>query len=312
MSIVTARAEQLYDNGPPGLSDGYEITHWREGDRFAVDQGIVVNQVRYWDFQLNSSAFSGAVLWEIRANSPTNMPGAPLYSGIAVDPIRTATGRVNVDPLFPVPEYVVTFDVPSLVLPAGSYWLVLHNGPLSNNTGQSLFWEAAVNTSTEPSRSDVAPFVADWRSNSSSSAPFSKMAFRLFGAPASAIPRVTSVTRTNRVPLIAFTTAAGQSYQVQFKNTFVDPTWAVVTGAENVAGSGSTVEIADSDPAATQIPHRFYRVILKSTPTPAIPLLPAPSQSPARRDVTPNNSLPENSLRRRLPLATVEEMEARK
>lgn len=295
--VNAVKAEQLYDNGPPGLSDGYEMTHWREADRFVLGQGIIVDHVRYWDFQLSPSAFAGSVVWEIRGNSTSNTPGALLFSGITLNPTRTATGRINIDPLFPVPEYVVTFDTPSLTLPAGSYWLVLHNGPLSNNAGRSLYWEAANNTGTAPSLSDVAPFNSVWGSNSASSAPLSKVSFQLFGAPESAVPRVTAVRRSNGVPRVSFTTAAGQSYRVEYKNALSEQGWTVVTGAENVPGNGGTMEVADSDPAATQITRRFYRVVLRFTPPPAPSAPTSVWRLPTAREPNGLEPAPENSLR---------------
>lgn len=286
------------------------MTHWREADRFTVAEGVIVSDIRFWDLEGLPGAFSGSVLWEIRANSAANTPGVLLYTGAVstaapASLTRVATGRraffVN------YPEYVNTFSIPSIPLAAGTYWLVLHNGPLSNNTGLDLFWEGAINVSTDPSYKDEAPFPGTWRSNSTTGAPLSKLAFRLFGVPETARPSVRSIDRTNERPRVTFTTASGQTYRVEYKNALTEAGWDVVAGAENVAGTGSEVTIEDSDPSAPSVSRRFYRVMLNTAPPPPPTALNAPPSPPSAGDRRSSSGpAPENSLRARrqsLPLA---------
>ena len=300
LSVSTAQADQIFDNGVPDLLEGMELTRWREAERFTVSNPVIIGHVRLWDFEAAPGAFSGSFLWEIRANSATNRPGVILYTGTSTNLVRFATGRRAA--FLNWPESVNTFDLPAASLAPGTYWLVLHNGPLSNNAGQDFFWEGAINPSTDASMHDIAPFANNWRSNSTSGAPLSKLAFQLFGVPEAARPHVTAVKRTSGAsPRISFTTQSGRSYRVQFKNMLMDSAWTPVAGAENVAGTGGEVEIVDSDPNAAGLTRRFYQVTLNGAPPPP-PIL-SPAETPLHRndERARGTDAPENSLRRRLP-----------
>jgi hypothetical protein len=299
VTISPLPGDQLFDNGVPDLMEGSELTHWREAERFALTEGVIIGAVRFWDFEAVPGAFAGSFLWEIRANGPANRPGAVLHTGTSSNLSRVATGRRAL--FLNWPEFVNTFEIPAVALPPGTYWLVLHNGPLSNNVGQNLFWEGAINPSTDPSMNDIAPFVNNWRSNSSSGTPLSKLAFQLFGIPESARPRITTVDRTGSVPRIRFTSRSGQTYRVEYKNALSDESWNAVAGAESIAGTGSEIEVADPDPNASALARRFYRVTLHAPPPPP-PLLPRAGPRPATEDRRPRGqAAPENSLRRHLP-----------
>ena len=250
-----ARAGVLFDNGAPNLIDGSEMTHWIDANQFSFTQSTILWQVRFWDAEASAS-FQGTVFWEICANSPSSTPGAVLFSGLSTGVVHTSTGRVISPSLL---EFVDNFSIASISLAPGNYWLVLHNGPLSNNADLNIFWESATNPSTVPSLSDMAPFTGNWLSNGSGS----QLAFQLYGVPASFAATVTSLIHTGGTsPKISFRTTSGQTYQVQYSNSLVNPSWTAVSGAENVVGSGGIIQITDNDPAAKTIGQRFYRVAL--------------------------------------------------
>jgi hypothetical protein len=195
------------------------------------------------------------------------LPGAVLFSGTSSNLTHVATGR---KPDFT--EFVNSFDTGvAISLAAGSYWLVLHNGPLSYNAptyaSQNTFWESASTNRSDPSYSDEAPFTNDWGSNDLSQdygypPGNSQLAFQLNGVPQSYAAKVTAVGFVSNSPRISFSTFNGQHYRVDYKNNLTDASWTTVSGASNVAGTGGTVTVTDPDPNINNVRHRFYRVVL--------------------------------------------------
>ena len=250
----TIDAALIYDQGAPDLQEGFEITHFKEADQFTLSAAAILGNVKFWDIEA-SADFQSSILWEIRANSQSNLPGAVLFSGTSTNLTHVATGR----DAFGYLEFVDSFDIGSVSLPAGTYWLVLHNGPLSYNENQNIFWETVATNRTDPTYSDEAPFMNVWDSNFD----FSQMAFQLNGVPESLRPRVTALGfNINGAFQINFTTVAGQHYRVDYKNNMTDASWTIVSGAQSVAGTGAVVQVTDPDPTLPSRPRRFYRVVL--------------------------------------------------
>ncbi|MEY2486325.1 MAG: hypothetical protein QOH39_1973 [Verrucomicrobiota bacterium] len=251
----------LYDNGSPNLVDGFALTHWKEANSFTLNAASILQNIKFWDIEF-ASDFQSTVFWEIRSNAANNTPGGVLFSGTSTNLTHVATGRH--DSPAPYPEYVITFDIGSVSLPVGTYWLVLHNGPLSYTASLStdnIVWETATTSRSDPSFSDEAPFNNNWESNAANGP--SQMAFQLNGVPESYRPRVTVLGFNNMgAPQISFTTISGQHYRVDYKNNLSDSTWNPVSGATNVSGTGNAVQVTDSDPNARSMMHRFYRVVL--------------------------------------------------
>jgi hypothetical protein len=292
LSVTAAGAETLFDNGAPSLLEGNEMTYWREADSFTITEPVILGAVRFWELQARASSFYGSFLWEIRANSATNTPGVLLATGTSTGLARIPTGRAA---FVIYPEFVNTFELPSVPLSPGTYWLVLHNGPLSNTATRDIFWETAVNPGVEPSLSQAAPFTGAWRGNG----PASKNAFQLFGVPDSFRPRITAIGRSEGAPRITFTTRSGQTYRVEYKDNILNGDWAPVAGAESIAGTGNEIQVVDPDPTSPSRPRRFYRVQMQSPPPPA-PSAFTVETPPTRRKVDEGEAgYRQNSLRSR-------------
>lgn len=251
---TSASAELLYNNGLPDhdpLPNGFEMTQWVEADDFTLTTAARVDGIRFHDIEIFGN-FSGNVLWRIHENGPDGKPGAVLFSGTATA-THQATGFVSP----PYTEFLVTFPVEELLLPAGTYWLALHNGPLSSAANQRVYWESTVANTTQESQSDIGPiFAGSWLSNFVGGV-VSELSFQTLGAP---LPRVTAVERIQGGQAIRFTTAAGYNYRVEYKNNLSDAAWTALPGGELLSGSGNIAEIVDSN--AANLPHRFYRVVL--------------------------------------------------
>jgi hypothetical protein len=262
-------AETVYDNGPgerpppPNHVHSYEMTGWIVADDFTLFTSARIEGVQFLELE-GAGIFQGTILWRIYANSANEEPGVLLYSGTATNVNHSLTGFV--DP--PLVEFADTFAIGPISLPPGIYWLALHNGPLSNGSNQRVYWERASTSGFRGSESDIGcgsvpcqnpAFADDWGSNNAGSAPTSELVFQLTGFFA---PSVTAVSRSNGTPQISFTTTAGQSYRLEFKNNLTDPTWTTVPGADMISGNGNPVQVSDMDPNAPTVPHRFYRAVL--------------------------------------------------
>src|SRR4051812_794924 len=146
---LSANAVTFLDNGAPNLLDGFDLTYLKEANRFTVSTDAVAKSVKFWTLEPHTATWANLVFWEIRSNTAANMPGTVLASGNSTNLTHVATG-MNANPY---PEYVITFDLPSVSLPAGTYWLVLHNGALSNNSmtlASDILWETTTKNTSDP------------------------------------------------------------------------------------------------------------------------------------------------------------------
>ncbi len=248
-----AQMSAVYDNGSPNLLNGFEITHWKQANSFTLTASVVLARVLFWDVEASSS-FQSQAYWEIRRDN-AGSPGTVIFSGTSTDLTHIATGRRA----FVYPEFVNNFGLPSVSLTAGNYWLVLHNGPLSNNVTRDIFWETTTSTNLAVSMSDTAPFANNWQTDGA----VSQMAFQLIGVLESVRPRITSISAgAGRTPRITFTTISGQNYRVEYSNSLVQPLWLAVPGAQSVQGTGNEIQINDPDPGIASVKQRFYRVVM--------------------------------------------------
>ena len=74
--------------------------------------------------------------------------------------------------------------------------------------------------------------------------------------------RMTQVGIVSGAPRVTFTTILNRSYRVERKDNLTDANWVPLSNATSVAGTGSDVQIADIEPGAGNLPHRFYRAVL--------------------------------------------------
>lgn len=171
----TAQAALVYDNGAPNAADGIEMTGWIQADDFTLGSATDLTDVRFW--ALPGSNYAGSVVWSIYADN-SGGPGALLNRGSAV-----AIGTYH----HPTPwgdSYQFDFSTGSVNLGAGTYWLGLHNGPLTTTANSGFYWEITNANSTYIQQMEYAPFDdGDW-----STAGFQyQKAFMLFGNPAGAV-----------------------------------------------------------------------------------------------------------------------------
>ncbi len=162
------------------------MSNWIEAEQFTLTASTTVESVKFWDLE-RIGYFQSTVPWAIYSDNGSNVPGTLVASGISSNLSHLLTGRTDG---FGYTEFVNTFNITPVSLPAGTYWLAMHNGPLSYII-QQVYWETSAIQTAIPSRSDISPFLGIWLSNWINS----KMAFQLNGT---LIPQATLVSAVSR------------------------------------------------------------------------------------------------------------------
>jgi len=160
----TASAQLVYDNGGPNQQNGNEMTNWVQYNDFTLTTATTLGEVDFWS--INDPAYpassDGTVSWFINADGG-GFPGANLFSGNA--PMTSTLTNTGVLGLYD--EYFHTFDL-SVGLAAGTYWLGLHNGPLTFTARSEFYWETTdptVANGNGNGEEDPAPFANSFNAN---------------------------------------------------------------------------------------------------------------------------------------------------
>ncbi len=145
MSVAAAASASqdaaLWDTSPPA-GGGPELTTQLVANDFTVGSPVSIGRFRFWSldaFQGTYPGFLGSIYWALYANDPgQRAPGSLVASGLSEDVVRTPTSYT-----FPFPGYgpITQNDVTigAVVLPAGDYWLAIHNGPLSDTRVNTFY-----------------------------------------------------------------------------------------------------------------------------------------------------------------------------
>lgn len=142
---LSANADLLYDNGAPDHVNGSEMTGFIQAEDFDANGTGALTDVRFWSLEdAANSPYQGSILWWILSDD-AGQPDAALHEGSVV-PTRVATG-VTVSTLS---EYQYDFSIGALTLPAGTYWLALHNGATTYTEFVGFFWETTDSTIAKP------------------------------------------------------------------------------------------------------------------------------------------------------------------
>lgn len=247
-------ADTVYDNGASSRADGWEMTQWFEADDFSVRQPLRLTGMKFWNYE-KQGLFTGVIVWEIYSKSSSGAPGSLLHTGTSSVENRAATGFALFGALS---EFVNTFSISPLVLTPGDYWIALHNGSESNLT-RGVFWAPTRDRIGAPSHNRQVPRGSPWFSNDYPGFQ-SDLAFQLHGVWG---PQITEFTREDERPSFKFTTTAGQSYRVEYKNNLDDPSWTPLPGWEMVMGTGGEMKAFDRKPNPRKpLLRRFYRVVM--------------------------------------------------
>jgi hypothetical protein len=134
---LSAQASTI-GNGPPNQSGGSDLNSYLEADNFNSGGNTGITHVQFWALATGLADFTGTVDWGFYTDA-AGAPGAAVASGNSAATM-VATGAPQT---LGLNEYAVNFDVSVPVAMNTVYWLVLHNGPSSddpNNVGSTFYW----------------------------------------------------------------------------------------------------------------------------------------------------------------------------
>lgn len=134
----------IFDNSPPNHLGGNNMGFAFQAEDFSVPNGFSLTGIHFWSLE-GAGAYRGSISWSIMTNG-SGAPGAvTLVANNQSTVSRTALGSY-----LGLTEYRNDFALNAPVaLSAGTYWLVLHNGPNSDLGDPNEFlWESAANNAT--------------------------------------------------------------------------------------------------------------------------------------------------------------------
>jgi hypothetical protein len=160
-----ARAQIIYNNGPPNQQNGNEMTQWIQAEDFVVSTATNLTSVHFWDIEApGGTAYQGQIAWGIYSNAGGS-PGTLLASGAAIGGAVTRT-FIQGGVLGIYNEYSDAFNITPFALTAGTtYWIGLHNGPLTFQTRSEFYWETANANTSLTGHELIAPFTDGWADN---------------------------------------------------------------------------------------------------------------------------------------------------
>lgn len=134
----------IVDNSPPNHLTGNNMGFAFQAEDFSLSAGTTLTGLHFWSLE-GDSAYRGSISWSIMSNGSGGPGATTLASGNQSSVMRTALGSY-----LGLNEYANHFALNApLALGAGTYWLVLHNGPNSNLGDPNEFvWESAANNAT--------------------------------------------------------------------------------------------------------------------------------------------------------------------
>jgi len=153
-------AAPIWVNGSPNGFGGNNLSDTEGAEDFIITVLTDLTGVTFWDMEVSAADYSGSIFWETR-NDGGGVPGATVLGSGTASPTRTPVGSSL--------GYNIVrndFSISVLGLVPGTYWLVLHNGPLSNNAFTDYYWAwtdpNAINMATTRGVEQELPPFGTW------------------------------------------------------------------------------------------------------------------------------------------------------
>jgi hypothetical protein len=161
----SVHATMLY-SAAPNQSGGTDINCCLGADGFALGADSTLTQIMFWTLQSSATDYTGSVVWAIYSDA-AGVPNASVANGTtSVAGVSTGNSYVG------LPEFSYTWSV-NVPLSAGTYWLVLHNGPTDTVPDGLFFWEWSDAMAGNAQAFD--PLGSGWQNQ------FSQFAFQIQG-----------------------------------------------------------------------------------------------------------------------------------
>jgi len=170
-ALPASAAGAIYDNGAPDHQSGNNMGFAWQADDFTLGSSSALTDLTFWSLE-GAGAYRGSISWEI----VTDVGGKP-SSTIVASGDTSAVTRALLGNYLGLDEYSNGLSFGALSLGAGTYWLVLHNGGLSDLGDPNEFlWETTGPNATL-SGMETYDKGATWTSN------FNEHAFLVSAVP---------------------------------------------------------------------------------------------------------------------------------
>jgi hypothetical protein len=160
--VSGAHAGLIYNNGGPNGDNGNEMTQFIQAEDFSFASPQTITDIRFWGFTIDYAPgpgkYYGSITWQIYSDD-SGKPGAILDSGLAV-PIQTYLNNIYYGP-----SYQFDFSIGPHTLDPGTYWLGLHNGPLTETENLYFYWETTELNNTSIGEQYYIPYSGPWETN---------------------------------------------------------------------------------------------------------------------------------------------------
>jgi hypothetical protein len=165
---ATGAMAQAWNNGGPAVvvanQGGSVMSDTLQAQDFSFATASNISAVTFWSLEALPADYLGSITYSILSNV-AGSPGATVISTGSVTPTRTAAGTV-----LGFTQFKNDFALSVLNVPAGTYWLSLHNGSVAATAFNDFYWSwadpNATNTPTNRGREfSLAPLGVAWTTN---------------------------------------------------------------------------------------------------------------------------------------------------
>ena len=157
LAVPVAADPIIYNNGGPNFASGNEATQWIQAEDFAFATPFTLTDIHFWALELAQNAYTGSVTYRIYGNDGTEPDETNILRQGTATPTRSFVSN---------DVWSYDFNIAPLALGPGTYWLGLHNGPLTTTSRMEWYWATTNANLTLRGREDVSPFdTGGWFNN---------------------------------------------------------------------------------------------------------------------------------------------------
>ena len=160
----------LYNNGAPDQNSADDITDTLVAEDFILGGPANLTSFEFWNVQGVAGDYNGSINWFIYNNGP-GTPGATILAqgSAATGGQITRTSTANTccggfNEFDNVINMAASLTSGSLNLAAGTFWLAIHDGDISNTTFLDFYWETSASNATTPGQAQDLTAGPGWSS----------------------------------------------------------------------------------------------------------------------------------------------------
>lgn len=131
----SAVAAVIWDNGVPNDLGGSNMSDTVQAQDFSILGLTSLTDVRFWNLQAGDGDYTGSIFWRIVGDSSGAPNDAAVFGSGTATPTRAAAGSA-----LGLSRFQNDFSILLPDLAAGTYWLELHNGPLTSDSALDFYW----------------------------------------------------------------------------------------------------------------------------------------------------------------------------